>query len=65
MLKRTFDVLGKKNIMPTRVSGTRWLPHILRAVENLWKGYPTIVMHMQQVNIGNIFNYIDQLSSSN
>ena len=54
MLKRTFDALRKKHIMPTRVGGTRWLPHVLRAVENLWKAYPAIVMHMQEVNI---FNY--------
>ena len=60
MLKRTFDALGKKHIMPTRVGGTRWLPRILRAVENMSKAYRAIAMHMQEVNIGNVFNYIDQ-----
>ena len=60
MLKRTFDALGKTHIMPTRVGGTRSLPRMLRAVENLSKAYPAIAMHMHEVNIGNVFNYIDQ-----
>ncbi|KAI0222661.1 hypothetical protein LSAT2_026077 [Lamellibrachia satsuma] len=49
MLKRAFNALGMKPIMPTRVGGTRWVSHTLRALENLWKAYPAIVTHLQQL----------------
>lgn len=28
-----------KKILPTRVEGTRWLPHVFRAINVLIKGY--------------------------
>ena len=49
MLKRTFDTLDRKHCMLTWVGGTRWLPHTLRALENLWKAYPAIIIHLQQL----------------
>ncbi|XP_070547018.1 zinc finger protein 862-like [Ptychodera flava] len=45
----SFDALGKKPLMPTRVSGTRWLPHTQRAVRNIVDGYEAIVNHLQQL----------------
>ena len=36
-------------LMPTRVSGTRWLPHTKRALDNLLRGYAFIVLHLTQV----------------
>jgi len=49
MLKRSFHAINLRPIMPTRVGGTRWVPHTLRALENLWRGYPAVVMHLEQV----------------
>ncbi|KAG7167733.1 hypothetical protein Hamer_G010119, partial [Homarus americanus] len=36
-------------LVPTRVGGTRWLPHVLQALEHLLKSYKAIVLHMQQI----------------
>ena len=52
-LKRAFDALNVKLIITTRVGGTCWVLHTLRALENLWKAYPAIVTHLQQVIINN------------
>ena len=49
MLRESFAHLNLKMVVPTRIGGTRWLPHTLRALTNLWSGYPAIVEHMQQV----------------
>ena len=49
MLKRSFDALGKKVYLPTRVGGTRWVGHLLRALSNFQNGYPAILQHLQQV----------------
>ncbi|KAG7163939.1 Zinc finger protein 862-like 8 [Homarus americanus] len=35
--------------VPARVGGTRWLPHMLQALEHLLKSYKAIVLHMQQI----------------
>lgn len=44
-LKRSYSVLELPTAIPTRIGGTRWLPHWLRALENMWKGYPAIVRY--------------------
>jgi len=36
-------------LVPTRVGGTRWLPHTLRVLNNLWQIYPALVLHILQV----------------
>ena len=48
-LKNSFKALGKKAVTPTRVGGTRWVGHVLRALTNLFKGYEAVVQHLQQL----------------
>ncbi|XP_051810175.1 uncharacterized protein LOC127535663 [Acanthochromis polyacanthus] len=38
-----------KPLMPTRVGGTRWVGHHLRALQNLMMGYEAIKQHLEQV----------------
>ncbi|KAG7164338.1 cleavage and polyadenylation specificity factor subunit 2-like [Homarus americanus] len=48
----TLRVISKEQVpflVLTRVGGTRWLPHMLQALEHLLKSYKTIVLHMQQI----------------
>ena len=35
--------------MPTRVGGTRWVAHVLKALDHFLRGYPTIVQHLEQI----------------
>ncbi|KAI0212098.1 hypothetical protein LSAT2_002989 [Lamellibrachia satsuma] len=48
-LKQAFDALGEIHRIPSRVGGTRWVPHISRAVSNVLKGYKGLVTHLSQV----------------
>ena len=48
-LAEAFSALKISNIVPTRVGGTRWLPHTKRALDSLWKGYKAIVKHLKQI----------------
>lgn len=48
-LGRACEVLDVPKVVPTRIGGTRWVSHWLRALENLWKAYPGIVSHLQTV----------------
>ena len=55
MLKRSFNSSGiKRTRLPTRVGGTRWLPHIQRALENLLFGYKPVMQHLEQVKQSNL-----------
>ena len=36
MLKKMFDALVMKHIMPTQVDRMHWLPHTLQVLDNLW-----------------------------
>ena len=49
MLKRTYEVLQIKSSIPTRVGGTRWIPHTVTAIQNLLKGYSGITTHLSQI----------------
>jgi len=49
-LKESCVAAGVPNLIPTRVGGTRWLAHTLNAMDNLWKIYPAMVMHLSQVS---------------
>ena len=49
MLKRSFQALGQRVYVPTRVGGTRWVGHLLTALENFRRGYSAILQHLQQV----------------
>lgn len=59
-LEATFRALDKRPLMPTRVSGTRWLPHTERAAKNLMEGRlsPTSnrFVHSCYLNYFNIFS---------
>ena len=49
-LKKAYGALGiQSHLMPTRVGGTRWVPHTRTALENLLTGYPAFVQHLSQV----------------
>ena len=49
MLKRCSDALGVKGI-PTRVGGTRWIPHTYTALQNMWSLYPALLQHFGEVS---------------
>ena len=35
--------------MPTRVGGTRWVPHMLKALDHFLRGYAAVVQHLEQI----------------
>lgn len=37
------------SLMPTRVGGTRWLPHLHKAVDHFLRGYAAFISHLQKV----------------
>ncbi|KAG7168422.1 hypothetical protein Hamer_G002465, partial [Homarus americanus] len=49
MLKLAHDICPVPFLVPTRVGGTRWLLHMLQALEYLLKSYKVIVLHMQDI----------------
>lgn len=50
-LKAAFDTLSLPCALPPRVGGTRWLPHLLKALQALVKGYPAYVLHLTQMQV--------------
>ena len=48
-LKISFSILNDPCVVPTLVGGTRWIPHTVRALENVLKGYQPITAHLIQV----------------
>ena len=44
----TFQLLGVGSVTPTRVGGTRWLPHMNRALKALIKGYRAFRMQLEE-----------------
>ena len=46
-LKISFKSLDRNRVLPTRVGGTRWLPHLARAISNFEKGYKAIRNHLE------------------
>lgn len=49
LLRTAAQALGVTRYVPTRSSGTRWIGHTKRALENLFCGYPAIVQHLLEV----------------
>jgi len=49
MLERACQAEGVPNLVPTRVGGTRWMDHILRAITNLEQITPAMLTHFEQV----------------
>ena len=48
-LKAVAEVLSEHFVRPTRLSGTRWLPHFAKASEALMAGYKVLLTHFQHV----------------
>ena len=44
---RSFDALNIKSILPSRIGGTRWLPHLQRAMNAFTKGFKAIIMQLE------------------
>ena len=50
-LKAAFDTLALQQALPSRVGGTRWLPHQLKALRALVNGYPALILHLTQMQV--------------
>ena len=48
-LKNAFRCLSINIKLPTRAGGTRWVGHILRALEHFLDGYPAFRLHLEQL----------------
>ena len=48
-LHKSADALGRKCLIPTRIGGTRWMAHTLKALDNFLCGYPVLLQHISQV----------------
>ena len=48
-LKEAFKTFNREPLMPVRASGTRWLAHMKKAIDNILKGYGPIMLHLVQV----------------
>ncbi|XP_069106893.1 zinc finger protein 862-like [Argopecten irradians] len=44
---RAFEALGMTVILPSRVGGTRWLPHLQRAISAFIKGFRAFVFQLE------------------
>ena len=49
MLKRSFAASDTNELIPTRIGGTRWVPHIQRAIDHVIQGYGPLVQHLLEV----------------
>ena len=50
-LKTSCAALGIKFLVPSRVGGTRWLPHTMQALKKLLSIYPALMQHLEQVQV--------------
>ena len=48
-LKQAAEATKCPFAVPLRVGGTRWVSHTLLALNQLWKAYPALEMHLSQV----------------
>lgn len=48
-LVNSFQALGHTPLVPTRIGGTRWVGHLLRALDHFLRGYQGLVQHLEQV----------------
>ena len=49
-LKASYESLQKPPLMPTRVGGTHWVPHILKALDYFLRGYAAVVQHLEHIH---------------
>ena len=52
----SFEALGLKPVMPSRVGGTRWIPHLHRALIAWQSGYPAIIQQLTALIHGDTAN---------
>ena len=50
MLLRTYNTLNLPLLLPTRVGGTRWIPHMSPGLDVIIRGYEWMTTHLSQVN---------------
>ena len=50
-LKNTFDAKNMKILIPARIGGTRWVSHMLLALNNFLGGYEAIIMHLENLKL--------------
>lgn len=48
-LVNSFQALGHTPLVPTRIGGTRWVGHLLHALDHFLRGYQGLVQHLEQV----------------
>lgn len=49
-LKRSMEILDVKGTLPHRVCGSRWLPHMKKALSTLFKTYPAFLTQLQNAS---------------
>lgn len=52
-LERSFESLNETVIFPTRVGGTRWVPHTVTALTAFFKGYKALMMQLENSSHNN------------
>ena len=48
-LKEAYRCLSKKVLLPTRAGGTRWVGHVLKALNNFLSGDGAFRLHLEQL----------------
>lgn len=48
-LREMFQELGMKSVVPTRVGGTRWVGHMVLAINTFLKCHPALVRQLNYV----------------
>ena len=48
-LKCCFLAIGQRPLIPTRVGGSRWVSHLLRAVDQFLRGYEGLTSQLEEV----------------
>jgi hypothetical protein len=49
-LETTFEILNMRHVFPTRVGGTRWVPHTIKAIDSFFRSYQAIVTHLDNAS---------------
>ena len=50
-LKAAYTTVDLQPVMPSRVGGTRWLPHLQKALQTVVSGYPAFMVHLSQMQV--------------
>ncbi|XP_062585604.1 zinc finger protein 862-like [Saccostrea cucullata] len=52
-LRKCMEVINISGTLPHRVSGSRWMPHMKKALQTLFKTYPAFISHLQNESHSN------------